>query len=87
MGRRTEAFTYYMNVVYGWLGLRDRGQFAEPVWFARAAFAAAALKEAEQQWAEAIRIYERVRAAGIPAGADATKRIESIRRERLESAP
>ncbi len=87
MGRRDEAFEYYMNVVYGWLGLRDRGQFAEPVWFARAAFAAAAVKEAAQQWEEAIRIYERVRAAGIPAGADAAKRIESIRRERLGSAP
>lgn len=87
MGRKGEAFEYYMNVVYGWLGLRDRGQFAEPVWFARAAFAAAALKEVDQQWAEAIRIYERVRAAGIPAGADAVKRIEIIRRERLGEAP
>ena len=82
LGRRTEAFEYYMNVVYGWLGLRDRGLFAEPVWFARAAFAAAALKEADQQWAEALRIYERVQAAGIPAGADAAKRIERIRNER-----
>lgn len=86
MGRLDEAFGYYMNVVYGWLGLRDRGQFAEPVWFARAAFAAAAVKEGAQQWEEAIRIYERVRAAGIPAGVDAAKRIESIRRERLGSA-
>ncbi len=83
MGRRNEAFEYYMNVVYGWLGLRDRGQFAEPVWLARSAFAAAAIKEADQQWAEAVRIYERVLEAGIPAGADAVKRIESIRGERL----
>lgn len=87
MGRRADAFEYYMNVVYGWLGLRDRGQFAEPVWFSRAAFAAAALKEADQQWAEAIRIYERVREAGIPAGADAAKRIERIRAERMGAGP
>ncbi len=86
MGRRSEAFTYYMNVVYGWLGLRDRGQYADPVWFARAAFAAAALKEADQQWAEAIRIYERVQASGIAAGAEAVKRIEKIRTERAEVA-
>ena len=81
MGRRSEAFESYMNVVYGWLGLRERGQFAEPVWFTRAAFAAAALKEADQQRAEAVRIYERVLEAGIPAGADAAKRIESLRGE------
>lgn len=85
MGRRNDAFEAYMNVVYGWLGLRDRGQFAEPVWFARSAFAAAALKEADQQRAEAIRIYERVIESGIPAGADAAKRIESLRGDSLRT--
>lgn len=82
LGRRAEAFQYYMNVVYGWLGQRDRGAPVESVWFARAAFSAAGLKEAERAWPEAIRIYERVQEAGIPAGADAAKRIQKIRADR-----
>jgi tetratricopeptide (TPR) repeat protein len=90
LDRTADAFRYYVNTVYGWLAARDRGQFAEPVWFVRAAFGAAALKEAEQQWDEAIRIYERVIAAGLPAGADAEKQIQKIQGRRaalLSDAP
>lgn len=82
LGRNGEAFRYYLDTVYGWLQARAQGQFIEPVWFVRAAFDAAALKESEQQWDEAIRIYERVIETALPAGADAEKRIQKIRNDR-----
>lgn len=82
MGRTADAFRYYLDTVYAWLAARAEGQFVEPVWFVRAAFAAAAIKEAEQQWDEAIRIYERVANSGLPAGADAEKRIQKIQQAR-----
>jgi tetratricopeptide (TPR) repeat protein len=82
MGRTSDAFRYYLDTVYGWLDARAEGRFVEPVWFVRAAFGAAAIKEAEQQWDEAIRMYERIVAAGLPAGADAEKQIQRIRRAR-----
>ncbi|HEY8241263.1 MAG TPA: tetratricopeptide repeat protein [Kiritimatiellia bacterium] len=82
MGRLDDAFEHYMNVVYAWLAERDQGRTPEDVWFTRAAFGAAAIKEAEGAWEQAISIYERVVGAGIPAGRDAEKRIEKIRSER-----
>ncbi|MCO6401112.1 MAG: tetratricopeptide repeat protein [Verrucomicrobia bacterium] len=82
LGRGSEAFRYYLDTVYGWLSAREQGQFVEPVWFVRAAFAAAALKEGERQWDEAIRIYQRVVESGLPAGADAEKQIQKIQDSR-----
>lgn len=82
LGRPADATRYYLNAMYGWLNLRAEGHFVEPVWFVRAAFAAAALKESERQWDEAIRIYERVVSSGLPAGADAEKRIQKIQADR-----
>lgn len=82
LDRSVEAFRYYLDAVYGWLNARAQGQFVEPVWFVRAAFDAAALKESEQQWDEAIRIYERVIETALPAGADAEKRIQKIKNDR-----
>ena len=43
-----------------------------------------------EQWDEAIRMYERVVEAGLPAGADAEKRIQKIQSDRaalLRDAP
>jgi TolA-binding protein len=78
MKRKPEAFEHYMNVVYGWLALRDAGNPPDSLWFTRAAFGAAALKDAEGDGEAAMRIYERVRDAGIPASRDAQKRIEKM---------
>jgi hypothetical protein len=51
------------------------------LWFTRAAFGAASLKEKERVWVEAVRIYDRVIAAGVPAMDEAQKRIERIKTE------
>jgi len=77
MNRPREAFERYMNVVYAYLENRGVGA----VWFTRAALAAAALKEREGAWAEAVRVYRRLEEAGGPAAADAREKIQRIRRE------
>lgn len=79
MNRRQDALEHYLNVVYRWQSLRTMGQYPDAVWFTRSAFAAAALKEEDKQSGEAIRIYERVVAAGLPAGEDARQRIEKLK--------
>jgi tetratricopeptide (TPR) repeat protein len=86
LARRSEALDHYMNVVYGWLTAREAGQDLDLTWFTRSAFNAAALKEADGATDEAVRIYQRVVDAGVPAGADAEKRIEKLRAEHSRPA-
>lgn len=77
--RKTEALDRYLGVVYRWQALRRMGQYPDAVWFTRSAFAAAAMKEADHRPDEAMRIYERVIAAGVPAGEDARQRIVKLK--------
>ncbi len=79
--RPGEAFDHYMNVVYGHLEARERGDIGSPLWFVRSAFGAAALKEREGGWREAVSIYRRVVAAGGAAAVEAQERINRIRLE------
>ncbi|HIE11166.1 MAG TPA: tetratricopeptide repeat protein [Kiritimatiellae bacterium] len=80
LGRLEEAFEQYMQVVYDYLAdagdLRGRGP---EVWFARAAFDAASLREREGKWSEAIAVYKRVVDSGVAAGREAARRIRDIR--------
>jgi TolA-binding protein len=87
LGRKPESFEHYMNVAYKWIAARAEGGLPDPIWFTRAAFSAAALMEAEQKWDEALTIYEHVLKSGLPAGADARKRMEKIRQDRLSQVP
>ena len=80
-GRRNEAFEQYMQVVYGYLSDNERKNAAGAVWFTRAAFSAAEIKEAQDKWRDAINIYRRVIEAGVPASAEAQQRIQKIRLE------
>lgn len=79
MGRRAEALEQYLEVVYNWQSQRQLGAFPETVWFARAAFAAAAMLEEDKRVEEAIRMYQRVIESGIPAGEDARLRIGKLK--------
>jgi len=81
MGQPTEAFDHYMNVVYGYLSDAEKGTPGDPLWFTRAAFNAAAIKEAEEKWREAVNIYKRVADVNVPAAPDARARIQKIRTE------
>ena len=78
IGRTEEAVTHYLNVVYGWLAGRGEGIPMDEVWFVRAAFSAAALKEVASAWDDAAKIYQRVIDSGITAGGDAALRLERI---------
>jgi TolA-binding protein len=81
MGQPGRAFVRYMDAVDAFLF--DQVERSEDAvhWFTRAAYGAAAIKEKEHQWMEVVRIYKRVVESGVPAGEDAKKRIEAIRRE------
>jgi TolA-binding protein len=72
-----KAFSRYMNVVYTFRTVERTPRSV--VWFTRSAFAAAALKENEQAWIDAVQVYELVVEADVAAGADARKRIEKIK--------
>jgi hypothetical protein len=48
-------------------------------WFTRSAFAAAAIKEKQRAWEEAVQVYGRVIEANVPAQDEARKRIEKIK--------
>jgi len=80
-GMPAKAFNRYMNVVYTFLNENvERSPYAV-MWFTRSAFGAAALKEMEQAWVDAVRIYERVIEANVPAGDEAGKRIERLKKD------
>ncbi len=80
-GRMEEAMERYMDVVYTYMDEpRSKGPDCT-VWFTRAAFGAASIKESNGQWLEAANILQRVVDAGVPAGSDAERRIENIRRD------
>ncbi len=78
-GKTDEAFRHYMNVVYGYLRLPREERRDGRLWFTRAAFDAAAMREAQKDWRGAVNIYRRVVDAGVPAAVEAQKRIKEIR--------
>jgi tetratricopeptide (TPR) repeat protein len=77
-----EAFAQYMDVVYGHLQARERGEAGSPMWFTRAAFSAAELQERRGEWREAVGVYRRVVEAGGAAAEEAQDRIRRIRLDR-----
>lgn len=81
MGLPEEAVERYMNVVYGYLSDMERGTAGDPLWFTRAAFGAAAIRESQEKWREAVGVYRRVAEAAVPASAEAEERIRKIRSE------
>jgi len=76
-----KAFAHYMNVVYTFLGENIERSPDSVLWFTRAAFGAAAIKEKSKAWKEAVQVYGRVVEAQVPAKEEAARRIENIRKE------
>jgi hypothetical protein len=70
-----------MNVVYPFLKESSERSPSAVMWFTRSAMKAAAMKERQQEWVEAVNVYERVVEAQVPARIEALKRIERIRAE------
>lgn len=79
-GRMPSAFEHYMNAVYLYYKTADHSP-EESVWFTRAAFQAATLKEAEKSWRKATAIYQRIVDADVPSSAEALARINRLRTE------
>ncbi len=79
-GRIPDAFEHYMNGVYLYYKTSDHLP-EDSVWFTRAAFQAAALKEAEKSWRKAAAIYQRIVDADVPSSTEALARINRLRTE------
>lgn len=84
MGQPAEALELYVNVVYSYLDDAKDGNSGSSLWFTRAAFSAAAIKESEEKWREAVNLYRRVIEANVPAAVEAEQRVEKIRAEHWE---
>jgi TolA-binding protein len=76
-----QAFNRYMNVVYTFINENVERSPYSVMWFTRAAFGAATLKEKEKAWSDAVQIYRRVIEANVPAKEEAANRIEKIKKE------
>jgi|GEM_PF-3266792 len=84
LGRKVEALERYLDAAYRHIEERRAGRPGAPLWFARAAFAAAILLERGERWGEAARLYRRVMEDGGAAAVDAQahlKRLEETRGE------
>jgi TolA-binding protein len=85
MGRADEALEqYYVNVILRYFADREKGVWhseAAKVWFARAAFNAAALYEGQKEWRQAVKVLDRIVAAGVDGEEEARARIARIRSE------
>jgi len=76
-----QAFSRYMNVVYTFINENVEHSPYSVMWFTRAAFGAAALKEKEKAWTEVVSVYGRVIEADVPAKDEAANRIEKIKKD------
>jgi TolA-binding protein len=76
-----QAFNRYMNVVYTFINENVERSPYSVMWFTRAAFGAATLKEKEKAWSDAAQIYGRVIEANVPAKEEAAHRIQKIKNE------
>jgi TolA-binding protein len=84
-GQTDQAFTHYMEAVYS-IGKQTDPLSPEAVlWFTRAAFEAATQQEMNQNWKEAVNIYDRIIQAEVPARNEAEKRIQKIKQEHAEN--
>ena len=88
--KETGKFKFYYELAVSLPKLKEEYPFLKEsserspsavMWFTRSAMKAAAMKERQQEWVEAVNVYERVVEAQVPARIEALKRIERIRAE------
>jgi TolA-binding protein len=86
MGKADEALEqYYAKVIVRYFAERQKGVWhteAAKLWFTRAAFNAAAILEAQQDWRQAVRVLDRIVAAGVDGEDEARAQIARIRAEK-----
>ncbi len=84
MNQPRAALEDYISVVYDFVNDPRPRDAAAALWFTRAAFAAGALEEGAGQWRQAVRIYQRVAQAEVPAAGEAQDRIRNVRLKKGE---
>ncbi len=90
-GRSKEASErYYTNVICQFEQADVAVQVAVDsptrVWYSRAVFGAAEIFERSEDWAAAVAMLERITKAGFPGAEEAARRIERIKKDRLDPA-
>lgn len=78
---KEKALEHYAEVIYAYFLDLEKGEQISDLWLTRSAFGAASLLEDDGQWRQAIRMYERLIEAGVPASAEARERIQKLRIE------
>jgi hypothetical protein len=81
LGQAEEAFEQYAEIVYTYLTSGEGPNSPAGLWFTQSAFAAAEIREGQEKWREAVRLYRRVVHAGVPRAEEANGKIQRIRRE------
>ncbi|NLB56460.1 MAG: tetratricopeptide repeat protein, partial [Lentisphaerae bacterium] len=81
LGHTDKALERYMSVVYDYFTNLEKGIKQDHYWFSRAAFDAAKIKELEKNWRQAVRIYEIIINANVPASRAAQDHVNKIRKQ------
>ncbi len=83
-GRPEKAFAHYIEAVYS-IDEQSSPLTSDAVlWFTRSALEAAARQELKGNWREAVKLYERIIQAEVPAQDEAKKQIEKIKQDHSE---
>ena len=90
-GRSKEASErYYANVICRFEqtdnAQRVAGDSPARIWYSRAVFGAAEIFERGEDWAAAVAMLERITKAGFPGAEEAARRIERMKKDRLDPA-
>lgn len=83
LNRTDDAFQQYMRVIYDQVANPDPKQPAESMWFCRAGLAAAAIKKRQDEWREAMKIYQRMVEANVSCSQEAQEQARSIAETKL----
>lgn len=83
-GHADKAFAHYMEAVYSIDELEGPLPPEAVLWFTRSALEAAARLERKSGWTKAVKIYEQILAADVPAKEEAEKRILKIKQDHPE---
>ncbi len=84
MDRDKDAFEQYYKVISGFEKAHNAGirhSDVSELWFTRAVLAAAKFQEQQKNWRQAVKLYQHLVDAQVPAEEDARTRIDNIRSE------
>jgi TolA-binding protein len=82
LNRPSDAFDQYMEIVYDRVTAEPK-PVTESFWFCKAGMAAAAIKKQQDQWREAMKIYQRLIEANVVCSQEAQEQIRIISESKM----